>query len=221
MSHLNRRQKMSKQKSLPSSHCCPVYPVTHWQLKEPHSPWQWPWRPQDGKPMLTQLLSVVRQPGELDWDSAGFPRSYSWGEVIEWRWRSGQYGDQRSFLYMGQHSFFVLLHTTQQCDTWKCDAHRDRNRNKNKRTGNVTFITKDYQWYLLDLQAAFYIFMHLKCSVYLQRFCFIWSRRKVEAERQREGRESEFTTRTTNFTPISGFPLKTGPVFCQKALNTT
>lgn len=29
--------------------------------------------------MLTQLLSVVRQPGELDWDSAGFPRSYSWG----------------------------------------------------------------------------------------------------------------------------------------------
>lgn len=107
MSHLNRRQEMSKQKSLPSSHCCPVYPVTHWQLKEPHSPWQRPRRPQDGKPMLTQLLSVVRHPGELEWDSAGFPRSYSWGEVIEGRWRSGHYGDQRSFPYMVQHSFIL------------------------------------------------------------------------------------------------------------------
>lgn len=101
MSPLKRSPKMSKQKSLPSSHCCPVYPVTHWQLKEPHSPWQRPRRPQDGKPMLTQLLSVVRQPGELDWDSAGFPRSYSWGGDREWTW-----GGQRSLLYTEQHSFF-------------------------------------------------------------------------------------------------------------------
>lgn len=105
MSH--RRQKMSRQEFLPSSHCCPVYPVTHWQLKEPHSPWQRPRWPQDGKPMLTQLLSVVRQPGELDWDSAGLPRSYTWGEVIEGGMGDWTlWGSQKLPLDV-QHSFFI------------------------------------------------------------------------------------------------------------------
>lgn len=147
MSH--RRQKMNRQKFLPSSHCCPVYPVTHWQLKEPHSPWQRPRWPQDGKPMLTQLLSVVRQPGELDWDSAGLPRSYSWGEVIEGGWGTGHYGDHRSFPYTwnilslsdqnAALSFFLkktifFFHTSynltlQHLKAW---GHTERNRNKNR-----------------------------------------------------------------------------------------
>lgn len=131
LSPLKRSPKMSKQKSLPSSHCCPVYPVTHWQLKEPHSPWQRPRRPQDGKPMLTQLLSVVRQPGELDWDSAGFPRSYSWGGMIE----SGHEASREASVIQSnipsfQRKLFsaLILYTAQRCDTWKCDARGNRKR---------------------------------------------------------------------------------------------
>lgn len=42
--------------------------------------------------MLTQLLSVVRQPGELDCESAGEPKSYSWMEEIEVRRQKGRKG---------------------------------------------------------------------------------------------------------------------------------
>lgn len=63
--------------ALPCSHWCPLYPAMHWQLKEPHSPWQRPLVPHEGRPMFTQLLSVIEQPGELAEESAGEPRSYT------------------------------------------------------------------------------------------------------------------------------------------------
>lgn len=79
--------------------------------------------------MLTQLLSVVRQPGELDWDSAGFPRSYSWGGMIESGHEAGREASvmQSNALSSQRKPFSALiLYTTQRCDTGKCDAHGDR-----------------------------------------------------------------------------------------------